>query len=131
MPTKYAEMSSNAVYEFLDARLPQKANVYEIGCGPKSGIALKDLIDAGRVDSYQGCDIDPEAVDATKKASGLEVEVVSANHDHIPGFKEVAKKGNGALVMIGLYEVAPDAAKQYAKQAEEAGLEVVSYPELG
>jgi len=130
MPKEYAEMTSNEVYEFLNAKLPQKANVCEIGCGPKSGIALRNLMDAGRINSYQGYDVDQKAVDATKKASGLEVEVVSMDHNHIPGFKAVAAQGNGVLVMMGLPEVAREAAEVYAQQAKEQGLYVVSYPEL-
>lgn len=129
MLAEYTEMTINEVYGFLNVKLPSNAKVYEIGCGEKSATVIRDLMNAGKVVFYQGYDISEEAVNAAKKA-GLEAEVVNADHDHMPGFKKVASKGNAALVMMGLPEVAPDTAKQYAQQAEEAGLKVVAYPPL-
>jgi hypothetical protein len=125
----YNEMTASEVYAFLSDNLPLQANVYEIGCGKKSATVLKDLMDARKVVSYEGYDLSEEAV-AETKAAGLEASVVISAHNHKPGFKRTADKGNGVLVMMGLPEVALDAASTYAQEAMNAGLKVVTYPEL-
>ncbi len=129
MPTKYNDMTASEFYKILNNNLPKQTHVYEIVCGPKSATALKDLMDAGKVISYEGYDISSEAVESTK-AAGLEASVITPTHDHKPGFKATASKGNGVLVMLGLPEVALDAACKYAQEAMDEGLKVVTYPEL-
>ena len=49
----------------------------------------------------------------------------------MPMFKALRNYGkNGVVVMFGLSEVAPDAARKYKKQAESEGLTVAMYPKI-
>ena len=130
MAKNYSDLTQEEVDALIKEKVPRGADVYEIGCGGKSAVTFGEMYSQGYINSYFGTNITKEGV-LEAKEKGLDTKVVSRDYDYMPMFKALRNYGkNGVVVMFGLSEVAPDAARKYKKQAESEGLTVAMYPKI-
>ncbi len=132
MGGSFFNQTQEAVYKFLDQELPEYAGISEIGCGKISAKVFAQMLEKGRISSYQGFDIRQDAVKIAE-SHGLEASLVTEDTP----LKEILSRAtaselhNPTVVMLGLSEVAPDTAKEYTKLVEQfPELKIVSYPEI-
>ncbi len=122
------DLTQDDVLGMVYVLVPEGSAVFEIGCGGRSAVAFGRMLRDGRIASYEGVNINQGGVDEAR-AEGLKAKLVDRDYEHTPVFAELSKR-KGCVVMLGLPEVAPEAARMYAAKARLAGCEVVSYPPI-
>jgi hypothetical protein len=117
-----SEISASSTSKFI--------GIYEIGCGGKSTSKFERMLRTGRIDYYEGSNIEIATVNETRER-GLRARLVAADYDQSIDFRELSSRtGVNVIAMFGLPEIVPNAARHYWAQATNLGLKVISYPEI-